>query len=1626
MSASNSTSDVTKLASQAGVTLPNSPPPGVPTSTNSGSMIDSRNTYKVSPVKVSLASQPQQSQDIVKIRLTKDESGKGLGYTKSIISSTSSSPAGPQPPQDKTDSKTSPPSKMSINLAQQPTLQLKTAQNKIVLVKMLPKMPPSGPQVVAAPGSSTRNNLSPTTLALARSVQGLRPIPPVNSPPSATVTSPGSKMTPEKKDPEASVSSVSLTSSSVTLTTASTSSTSSNAATPCKTETPDEQPSLDQTENSTMDVDESETSINTSSSVKMSREMRCLKASQSNSKILSEFMQDSSSSEKLRKRHRSRCEGEDSRSCGSVTPTSQKRFSLSGRDEDDLDESKGGSPSLGGSAAKRTGMRSANAEFSQKQRKFLAGIHQHSDGSDGSDNEGPAEEGGGGASTTKEDKDSVTSLVPVAPRAGYDKFCWRCKTSEPGLETCAGCIRCFHPVCLKLNPAFFIVEKKWNCPECIKLQPVIDEGGGSKEDGKPAKDGKLKIDSLIVSLKFALKRMQMLKGSNLFNPLDKQLYPHYDEYVTYHMDLEMIQKNVADRKYRTTEEFLADVSWILHNASIYPNNNKLLPIAKAIVKVCKQELNEIEACNECYFNANTCKLWFTEVCTKPHLLVWAKLKGFPFWPAKLMSVNSNQLVDVRFFGDHDRAWVPIKECLLFCEKDPNTKMQRRTNMAECMREAETYIGKLKRKFGQFRYAEFRTQVEANKLDQHLEAMIPGVLKRISENEDSQKAKLMLRIIKTADNFLSISPLSESPPSTSMPKADKINEATSPKRKCTEKSTGAPRLRARSKSADSSIKEEVRNSESTPEPGDNPRITRKRKRSGSLDESKSKDSSGAGVAREMRRRSSRASMALNKTREDERGGAGTPEPNGPRCYANINRKRQSESPLPEQKQDKVESVVIQRKSDSWKTVPSGKKQKMSSKSSEEASEVAAPPPEPKATVEKPSEPEKQPEPAAASQPASKEADKSAAPAEVNKTATVAPVPLAPTEIKTEVVDEEPAAEPTPAAELPVASEKAATSEPPPKETTTNSVPESAPQQQQQQQLLPIKLEPLSDDEQEQVASSASGTPHQTLNPNQVLIRTGGNRIMVKDINKMTSQMSARAGGNQPLILTPVEKPKGITAKIIPKMLPNVAAAAAAQQKTRRSFPANAQQSTTVTVSLNRNNPNGAGMPSTSSSSGPARNGNNMMHMVHIPSPLPTSSQDSRNSELPTANGTTRPQQTSSNCDTTHSAVVDGPAAIAGPSTLSSSSSAPTTPPDDSQHMMAGFITPSLAAAVTETIVSTPPKLQSRPSGALRSEGDCVYPSGAGPVSQILINNSYKMADFFRSVIEDTLADLSNNSGALEAKVKVLELEIEKLKHCHQQEISKLKHNSDLVLCEMRKNMDLEKTRLINEVRKQCELERIRSVEEAKKKQWCVNCGKEALFYCCWNTSYCDYPCQQQHWATHMNQCTQSQFNLPSTAIANKPQIGNSNNKVVLSQQITTPKITTVQTLNLNGRSGLTIQPTQQHSQQQQQQQQQLIITSARGGAQLGKGQSFQRLMINPNGGSSSTPTIVSNAPSNGNKWITTICSAGTPTVCCASIVTPSAPTPIGIMTSSSVVAAAVQGGNLGRPSTKTTARRPSKI
>lgn len=165
------------------------------------------------------------------------------------------------------------------------------------------------------------------------------------------------------------------------------------------------------------------------------------------------------------------------------------------------------------------------------------------------------------------------------------------------------------------------------------------------------------------------------------------------------MDLTKLEVNLKNNLYGSTVAFEADTKWILHNSIIFNScmlnyfdtsylndkfvdQSKLTTTAKAILKSCKQEMVEIENCATCYLNANTRKDWFVEVCPKPHLLVWAKLKGFPYWPAKAMTTNSSGMVDVRFFGAHDRAWVPIKDCFLYSEKDPNSNKIKRSDITK--------------------------------------------------------------------------------------------------------------------------------------------------------------------------------------------------------------------------------------------------------------------------------------------------------------------------------------------------------------------------------------------------------------------------------------------------------------------------------------------------------------------------------------------------------------------------------------------------------------------------------------------------------------------------------------------------------------------------------------------------------------------------------------------------------------------------------------------------------------------------------------------------------------------------------------------------------------------------------
>lgn len=141
--------------------------------------------------------------------------------------------------------------------------------------------------------------------------------------------------------------------------------------------------------------------------------------------------------------------------------------------------------------------------------------------------------------------------------------------------------------------------------------------------------------------------------------------------------------------------------------------------------------------------------------------------------------------------------------------------------------------------------------------------------------------------------------------------------------------------------------------------------------------------------------------------------------------------------------------------------------------------------------------------------------------------------------------------------------------------------------------------------------------------------------------------------------------------------------------------------------------------------------------------------------------------------------------------------------------------------------------------------------------LITYNSTQITDYFISVIEDTLSDLAGGENSvLQAKIAGLTLENERLKQHYERQIADLQRSTDLMISEMRKTMEQENKRVINELRQHSTLERMRAVEDAKKKQWCANCMREAQLYCCWNTSYCDYPCQQMHWQRHSATCGQA--------------------------------------------------------------------------------------------------------------------------------------------------------------------------
>ncbi|XP_058875210.1 zinc finger MYND domain-containing protein 11-like isoform X4 [Acipenser ruthenus] len=126
------------------------------------------------------------------------------------------------------------------------------------------------------------------------------------------------------------------------------------------------------------------------------------------------------------------------------------------------------------------------------------------------------------------------------------------------------------------------------------------------------------------------------------------------------LDVSNIQENVNEGKYKSFEEFKADAKLIVHNTAIlYGVHSDQAERARLLYSDACHELNELQLCKNCFYLSNARPdSWFCYPCMPNHELVWAKMKGFGYWPAKVLQREDNQ-VDVRFFGhQHQRAWIP--------------------------------------------------------------------------------------------------------------------------------------------------------------------------------------------------------------------------------------------------------------------------------------------------------------------------------------------------------------------------------------------------------------------------------------------------------------------------------------------------------------------------------------------------------------------------------------------------------------------------------------------------------------------------------------------------------------------------------------------------------------------------------------------------------------------------------------------------------------------------------------------------------------------------------------------------------------------------------------------------------
>ncbi|XP_041837485.1 protein kinase C-binding protein 1 isoform X3 [Melanotaenia boesemani] len=1046
----------------------------------------------------------------------------------------------------------------------------------------------------------------------------------------------------------------------------------------------------------------------------------------------------------------------------------------------------------------------------------------------------------------------TTDPVDVVPQDGRNDFyCWLCHR-EGQVLCCELCPRVYHAKCLKL-PAE--PEGDWFCPECEKI--TVAECIETQSKAMMM----LTIDQLSYLLKFALQKMKQpgdhprlssrpphaastqRKTFNWTEPFQKPVsleqHPDYAEYIFHPMDLCTLEKNIKKKMYGCTEAFLADVKWILHNCIIYNGgNHKLTATAKVIVKICEHEMNEIEVCPECYLSA--CQKrdnWFCEPCSNPHPLVWAKLKGFPFWPAKALRDKDGQ-VDARFFGQHDRAWVPLNNCYLMSKEIPFSVKKTKSIFNSAMQEMEVYVENMKKKIGVFNYAPFRTpytpdnnfQMLLDPSDSTSTPIKPEKQEKIKLSFDmtaSPKISLTRTMLSGAGVAAGRRPALGDMPRSPMSTNSSVHTGSDGEQEPAEKSqakaansqysTGEESMDCTAGTSLDSPKPQqcqalgITKQERAPQTGGILNLNLDRSKAEmdlkELSESVQQKQGAAHVLTSPKRQiKSRFQLNLDKTIESCKAQLGINEISVD-VYKGVEHSDSEDSDKSDSSESEYASDEEQKTKDGQDTAPDTELQKEPSKT--EAKEQTS---------------SSQEEDDKADLPVSKDS----AADDSNTTP-----PDAPTKEKISTDLEKETPEET---------------KPPPE----SPIPREKPQvKQETKQTAPVED---SDSERELVIDLGE--------------EQGGKerKRSRKDSNTVKESTDGKSEGKAPTMstLTPTNStaPSGVSTQspisvpvtVVSFTAPSPATISLATMSSATITPPSSS-SASATPALKKQRPllPREAMPVVQRAvvwnpTAKFQTSSQKWHMQKVQRQQQTqqpvaanhtqASSPKQGQTQAAGNGSSSAQQSS---QSTRYQTRQAVKAVQQKDTPLSTSMSAVTLVSSSPASVAVMAASGLGTAATASPVAT----------------DLYIPTGSADVAADIAKYTNKIMDAIKGTMNEIYNDLSKStSGNTIAEIKRLRIEIEKLQWLHQQELAEMKHNLELTMAEMRQSLEQERERLVNEMKKQMELEKQQAVDETKKKQWCANCRKEAIFYCCWNTSYCDYPCQQAHWPEHMKSCTQS--------------------------------------------------------------------------------------------------------------------------------------------------------------------------